>query len=159
VRIDWSVRVTDDPAMNRLGLRAVALYVSGVIVLSCATTLPEASYKLYPGPARPDSDIVIVRLGDAGAAEFDGRVAVRSDWSEVRTLPGEHTIRWQTEFGVSVLVEPSGFATGGNEARVVLAAGHVYTLRAARTTGPGYRMYFWIRDDTTQQVVAGEPKP
>jgi hypothetical protein len=128
------------------------------MLLAC-TTLPDATYKLYPGPARPASDIAIVRLGDAGVAEFDGRVAERTDWSGVQLAPGKHAIRWQTEFGVSVLVEPSGFATGGNEAQVELIAGHVYTLRADRTTGPGYRMFFWIRDETAQQVVAGVPKP
>jgi hypothetical protein len=74
-------------------------------------------------------------------------------------MPGEHTIKWQTEFSVSVLVEPSGWATGGEQADVTLVAGHVYTLKADRTTGPGYRMFFWIRDDTAQQVIAGTRKP
>lgn len=129
-----------------------------LLLLACAA-LPDLPYKLYPGPVRPDSELAIVRLGDAGAAKFDGRIAARGDWSEVLLLPGEHLIEWQTEFGVSVLVEPSGFATGGNEAKVMLLAGHVYTLRADRTTGPGYRMFFWIHDDTTQQVIAGTPKP
>jgi len=132
--------------------------LTSLLLLACAA-LPDVPYKLYPGPVRPDSDLAIVRLGDADAAKFDDRIASRGDWSEVLLLPGEHLIEWQTEFGVSVLVEPSGFAMGGNEAKVMLLAGHVYTLRADRTTGPGYRMFFWIRDETTQQVVAGEAKP
>ena len=145
--------------MNLLRARTVAfISLTSLLLVACAA-LPETPYKLYPGPVQPDSDIAIVRLGDAGAAKFDGRIAARGDWSEVLLLPGEHLIEWQTEFGVSVLVEPSGFATGGNEAKVMLVAGHVYTLRADRTTGPGYRMFFWIRDDTTQQVIAGTPKP
>lgn len=144
--------------MNGFFCGAGALVIAGALVAACATK-PAPAFKLYPGPERGDSELAIVRLGDAGAAEFDGRLAAQGDWSEVRLLPGEHTIRWQTEFGVSVMIEPSGFATGGNEATVTLEAGHVYTLKADRTTGPGYRMFFWIRDNTAQRVIAGDPKP
>jgi len=142
--------------MNLLRCRAVALIgLTSLFLLACAA-LPEAPYKLYPGPVQPDSDIAIVRLDDVGAAKFDGRLATQGDWTEVLLLPGEHLIEWQTEFGV---VDPNGLPTGGNEAKVVLLAGHVYTLRADLTTGPRYRTFFWIRDDTTQQVIAGTPKP
>jgi hypothetical protein len=138
------------------------LVVLGLTALlaACASGPGEThAYKLYPGPARPPAGLAIVRMGDAGRAEFDGRAASGGDWTEVHLLPGEHRIRWQSEFGVSVMIEPSGFATGGNEARVTLAAGHVYSLRADRTTGPGYRIYLWIRDETTGENIAGEPKP
>jgi hypothetical protein len=148
------VRATGAAAVRTLGLTVLLIVAVG----ACAS-LPDASYKIYPGPVRPTAEIAVVRLGDVGAAEFDGRRAFRRDWSEVHLPPGEHTIRWQTEFGVSVLVEPSGFATGGDEATVNLVAGHTYTLRSDRTTGPGYRMYFWIWDDTAQNTVAGTPKP
>jgi hypothetical protein len=130
------------------------------LLMACASGPREThAYKLYPGPARPATELAIVQMGDAGAATFDGRVASAGDWTEVHLLPGEHSVRWQTEFLVSVMVEPGGFATGGNEALVTLAAGRVYSLRADRTTGPGYRMYFWIRDETTREIVAGEPLP
>lgn len=128
--------------------------------MACATSPRETQpYKLYPGPVRPAAEFAIVQMGDAGAAEFDGRAASARDWTEVHLLPGEHRIRWQTEFGVSAMVDPAMFVTGGNEASVTLAAGHVYSLRADRTTGPGYRLFFWITDDTSREIVAGEPKP
>jgi hypothetical protein len=139
--------------------RAAPMGMMMLIVVAACVSLPEASYKLYPGAKRSSSEISIVRLGDASAAEFDGRLALRQDWSEVHLLPGEHTIAWETAFGLSVLVEPSGFATGGYEAEVMLEAGHIYTLRADRTTGAGYRLFFWLRDETAQQIVAGKPKP
>ena len=141
-------------------IRALAVLALTGLLAACASGPRETqAYKLYPGPVRPATELAIVQMGDAERAEFDGRVASGRDWTEVHLLPGEHRIRWQTEFGVSVMVEPSGFATGGNDVRVTLAAGHVYALKADRTTGPGYRMFFWIRDETTREVIAGEAKP
>ena len=34
-------------------------------------------------------------------------------------------------------------------------AGHVYELHADRTTGPGFRVYMWIKDAATGEIVAG----
>lgn len=117
------------------------------------------AYKLYPGAPRPAAELAILRLGDAQAVEIDGRPVSHADWTEVHVLPGRQTVRWQTEFGVSVTVEPSGFATGGSEAHVELEAGRVYVFRADRSHGAGYRMYFWIEDVDGGRVVAGSPKP
>lgn len=139
-------------------LRLLSAAALGGALFACATPTHE-SYKLYPGPARPLSELAVVRLDDASIAEFDGRVAERTDWADVQLLPGKHQIRWQREFGASVTVEPSGFATGGNSAEVTLEAGHVYALRADRSYGLGYEMYFWISDETTGRVIAGAPKP
>lgn len=142
--------------------------VLSTLMMLALVTLPTActsgpkvtqAYKLYPGPVRPAAGFAIVRMGDAGGAEFDGRGVSASDWTEVHLLPGAHRIRWHTEFGVSAMVDPAMFVTGGDEASVTLEPGHVYSLRADRTTGPGYRMFFWITDDTTRKVVAGTPKP
>jgi hypothetical protein len=36
-----------------------------------------------------------------------------------------------------------------------LVAGHTYIIQADRTTGYGYRMYLWIEDAETGEVVAG----
>jgi hypothetical protein len=130
-----------------------------ILLSACATTEPVRPYKLYPGPERQLAELAVVQMGQAGAAEFNGRPVSRRDWSEVHLLPGEHTVRWLTQFGASVMVEPSGFATGGAEIRVHLQAGETYRLMADRTTGYGYRMYFWIENATTGTVVAGTRKP
>jgi len=132
----------------------------GILLAACATgPEPVHSYKLYTGPVRPLAELAVVQLGDAYDTEFNGRPVSRRDWSEVHLLPGEHTIRWQAEFGVSVMIEPSGFASRGREAGVQLEAGKVYRLRADRTTGPGYRTYLWIQEASTGAVVAGTRKP
>lgn len=116
-------------------------------------------YKLYPGPQRSAQELAIVRLVEVQGARFDGLAASRGDWGEVHLLPGEHQVEWGEEFGVSVMIEPSGFASGSSSEKVDLEAGHSYTLKADRTTGHGYRMYFWIEDDTTGRVLAGTRKP
>lgn len=132
----------------------------GLLLAACATAPgPVWSYKLYPGPERPVTELAVVRMGEASAAEFNGRPVSSRDWTEVHLLPGEYTVRWQAGFGVSVLIEPSGYATGGRESRVCLDAGQTYRLRADRTTGHGYRMFFWIEDVATGAVVAGTRKP
>lgn len=139
---------------------AAACAFLAAVLLGCASGPAETlAYKLYPGPARPASEIAIVRLGDAAALEIDGRPVSRVDWTEVHVLPGSHRLRWQTEFGASVLVEPSGIAAGGREAEVALEAGRAYLLRADRTTGPGYRMFFWVEEAGSGRVVAGQAKP
>jgi hypothetical protein len=144
-------------------VRALCWLISFLLaagLAGCAARSSETfAYKRYPGPLRPASELAIVRLGDAQAVEIDGRTVLHADWTEVHLLPGTHDIRWQTEFGVSVTIEPSGFATGVKETRVELAAGQVYVLRSDRTTGPGYRMYFWIEEAVGGRVVAGKPKP
>lgn len=141
-------------------LAGSTLWLAVAVLAGCAAGSTETfAYKLYPGPIRPAAELAILRLGDAQAVEIDGRPVAQGDWTEVHLLPGLHAVRWQTEFLVSVMVEPSGFATGGQEAAVQLEAGHVYVLRSDRTTGLGYRMYFWIEDADDGQVVAGEAKP
>jgi hypothetical protein len=144
--------------MDRHIARVVATIGLAGAVAGCVT-LPDAAYKLYPGPTRAPTELAVVRLGNVGMAEFDDRPVARADWSEVALDPGEHTIRWRQEFGVSVLVDARGAATGATESRATLLAGHTYTLHAERTYGTGYRMYFWIVDDVDGRVIAGEPKP
>jgi hypothetical protein len=141
-----------------MGSIIASLFPVCVALVACAS-LPQATYKLYPGPARAPAEIAVVRLGDANAAEFDGRVALRRDWSEVQLLAGTHAVKWQTEFGVSAMLEPSGFVTGDAAYEVELLAGHTYTLKADRMKGSTRQMFFWLRDETTGAVVAGSPKP
>jgi len=128
------------------------------LLWSCAST-DDIVYKLYPGPERPATEIVTLQLGNASEVIIDGMKVDRSDYDNVTLLPGPHEIRWSTWFGVSVLVDPSGFATRKSDQVVELKAGHTYILKADRTHGQGYRAYLWIEDADSGKVIAGTKKP
>ena len=123
--------------MARSALQTLLRCGALCLLLSACAGKPEVplAYKLYPGPVRPVAELAIVRLGDAQYVEVDGRATSHADWTEVHLLPGEHEIEWQTEFGVSMMIEPSGLATGGDRVEATLRAGHVYVLRADRPRG------------------------
>jgi hypothetical protein len=135
-------------------LPACALCLFAVAACSAG---PYHVYKLYPGPQRAPGEMSIVRIGEIPAARIDHlTVAHSSDWNEVHLLPGEHTIEWGRESHVSVMVEPTGWIIGRET--LVLEPGHIYILKAEKVPG-NYRMFFWIQNVTTGQVVAGTPKP
>jgi hypothetical protein len=125
---------------------------------SC-TTAEVHVYKMYGGAGRPDADISVVDIGDAQGVMVGNRKVARYDYSKIQLLPGTYPLYWQCEYGVSVMIEPTGFATGSGSADVALQAGHVYSLHCDRTTGYGYQTYQWISDDTLGQIVAGQKKP
>lgn len=128
-------------------------------LVGCATDGPGNVYKIYGGPPRPDTELAVIVLGDAMEARIGLRKVAHSDYSRVQLLPGPVQVAWQCLYGVSVMIEPSGFATSEGSSTVDLKAGHVYSLHCDRTTGPGYQTYQWMRDDTAGEVVAGARKP
>ncbi len=148
-----------DPACGKRAARAAAIGLASAAMLftSCSTT-PHA-YKLYGGPQRADADISVIELHDAVGVMIGTRKVAQSDYSSVRLLPGTYPVYWECLYGVSVMIEPSGFATGARSADVELLAGHAYSLHCDRTTGYGYQMYQWISDDTEGRIVAGKKKP
>jgi len=109
---------------------------------------------------QPDSEVSTLLFG-AGVFEvsIDGMSVNRSDYQEIKLKPGEHVIHWGAMFLVSVLIDADGFAQDETTDTVQFKAGHTYTLHKDRTTGHGYEIYLWIRDDTTGEIVAGEDKP
>ena len=58
-----------------------------------------------------------------------------SDYGTVSLLPSPYEIQWNTWFGVSLLIESSGFATRKAGHIMDLQAEHTYILKANRTTG------------------------
>jgi hypothetical protein len=138
----------------------VLYFMAGTLGLlgGCAST-DDVVYKLYAGPQRPDTEIATLHLGHASEVIIDGMKVNRSDYDSVTLLPGRHLIRWKTWFGVSVLIEPSGFATRQAGQVLDLKAGHTYILKSDRTTGPGYRTYLWVEDAQSGEVIAGKKKP
>jgi hypothetical protein len=137
----------------------VGFSLVAVAVLSASCTTEQYTYKMYGGSQRSDADISVIELHDAVGAMIGTRKVSHSDYSSVQLLPGTYPVYWECLYGVSVMIEPSGFATGARSADVELLAGHVYSLHCDRTFGYGYQTYQWIRDDTEGRIVAGKDKP
>jgi len=129
------------------------------MLLGCASPQPTGVYRGYSGMA-PDSALAYLDLGAAHEAIIDDRHYVsRVKYSTVQLLAGAHRIQWAAAFGVSVMVEPGGYAAFETISNVTLEAGHRYRLSAGRTTGQGYKVYLWIEDTTTGRTVSGDKKP
>ena len=133
----------------------------GLLIISgCAANNPKDVYRAYYGVEPSESELATLDLGAAYELIIDDRYYVsRSKHATVQLPAGAHRIKWAAGFGVSVMVEPSGYAAFDIAAEVSLEAGHTYKFFADRTTGHGYRVYGWIEDRTTGKIVYGEKKP
>lgn len=130
----------------------LAIKVSVIVIflslLSSCVTPESAIYKLYPGPEVPESGIATLDIYDAGSAVIDGHRVDYKDYDKVQLLPGNHNIRWTSKF---VLKE--------SQYDVILEGGHTYRLRSDTAPGARLRIYIWIEDITSGNVIAGTKKP
>ena len=78
------------------------------------------------------------------------------EYGEIRIPPGTYLLEWGRKFPVSPMVKLSGSEKREWSTNVTLEAGHVYTIHAKRTVGPGYRIYSWITDDSLNKVIWGK---
>jgi hypothetical protein len=101
-------------------------------------------YKFYPGNELPESEIVTIDLTHAAHVVIDGFNISGADYQQVQILPGWHELLWGKDQGRTV---------------VDLAAGHTYELRWDRAHGRGQKVYFWIQDAQSQEVISGTKKP
>lgn len=148
------------PPRFRLAVRGVITAAILVFLSACGGYHSEHVYKLYPGPELPDSGVATLKFGNGVyAVEIDGLKVSSADYGAIKLVPGVHTIRWEAMFLVSVMVNASGFDSAEADKVAILSAGHTYTIEAGRTTGHGYRMYLWIENTETGEVVAGVKKP
>jgi len=148
-----------EPACATLPARAAAVVVIAVAIVSASCSTPQYAYKMYGGQQRPQSELSVIELHDAVGVMIGNRKVAHSNYSSIQLLPGTYPVYWECLYGVSVMIEPSGFATGARSADVELRAGHTYSLHCDRTTGYGYQTYQWITDDTEGRIVAGREKP
>ena len=149
----------DTCTTGRLSAAGLILTLVVTTVIAGCASSNDFIYKLYGGAPLPNTEVATIRLADVAAARIDDRDVSQANYGYVRVLPGAHHLAWQCVYGVSVMIAPTGFATGEGSAGIELQAGHVYALRCDRTTGPGYETYQWIVDETACQLVAGEKKP
>jgi len=133
----------------------------GLLIISgCAGNNPKGVYCAHYGAEPSEGELATLEMGAAHEIVIDDRYYVSGGkFGTVKLPAGAHQIWWATGFGVSVMVEPSGYAAFGMVSDVSLEAGHVYKFCADRTTGHGYRVYTWIEDRTTGRIVYGEKKP
>ena len=149
-------------------MRHGRLSLSVVIALglaACATSRTPAVFNAFDGPERPDSEIGLVRQVSARLTMIDEKpVPAHPDadhfyYRDFRLLPGQHTLTARRTWGASILVAPSGYIEESRYLLLNAEAGHTYELHADRTTGIGYKVYFWIEDTTLRKVVSGTPRP
>jgi hypothetical protein len=124
------------------------LVISTLLLLSACGTLHEAGvYKLYPGPALPDSEVATLEFGsNVFAMEINDLKVHSNDYSSIKLAPGTYKIRWDASFEVGMVFS------------LDLLAGHRYTANAERGFRPSDREFLWIEDITTEEVVAGNKK-
>jgi hypothetical protein len=137
---------------------------TGLAVLAllqgCASTAGDYhSYKLYAGPERPIAELAILDIADVHAVTVDGLQVTRWDYGTVQLLPGTHTLLIEKGYGFSVMVEPSMHGTFENSLEVEVEAGRTYKVISDRTYGHGYRVYFWVEDAASGDLIAGVKKP
>ena len=146
---------------HRARRRWATVFGSALLLAACAThEYPqEHTYKFYRGPARPAAELATLALGDAMAVRINERQITHSDYTHVEFLPGTYKLEWFCGYGVSVMIEPSGFAGREAAADVELKPAHRYSLRCSRTTGPNYQTFQWVSDDTEGRLVRGTRRP
>lgn len=150
----WEVGLARLIRLLTTGLAVVAL------VAGCATSSSEShSYKLYPGPERPAAELASLDISNVHAVNVDGLQVRSQDYGTVLLLPGRHTLDIEKGYAFSVMVEPSMQGSFEHKLDVDLTAGGTYKVKSDRTYGQGYRVFFWIEDAASGDVVAGVKKP
>jgi hypothetical protein len=136
----------------------VLFVIFSLMLAACAST-ESHSYKLYPGPERAAAELAVLDLSRVDRVTIDGLRINRWDYDRVELLPGAHRIVSVKGFGFSVMVEPAMHGSFERALDVTLAAGKQYKVIADRTHGHGYRVYFWVEEVASGEVIAGERKP
>lgn len=131
-----------------------------ILLAGCATSTPD-TYVEAGALETSESDIAIVRARTAAFHSLDGQrikhPSPDKHYDEAKLTPAVHTLTLSRWFGVSVLLVPKGYIDAVSRPLTVeLMPGRIYELHADRTTGPGFRIYFWIEDAETKELVAGE---
>ena len=130
------------------------------LAAGCATSSgKEHAYKLYPGPERPVAELATLDISGVDSVTIDKLHVKRWDYETVLVLPGRHEVVTGKGFGFSVMVEPAMYGEFERSLEVDLEAGKVYRVKGDRTHGQGYRVYLWIEDAESGEVIAGEKIP
>lgn len=139
----------------RLALLILSLFTAMLTVTGCESLTPD----VYKPLLSSDAPIAIVRAVSASFHEIDGRQMKHPDSSkyfhEAHLPPGPHDVSLTRGFFV-----PGGYTGDFIEPvsktfTVDMKTDYVYELHADITFEGEGRVYFWIEDATTREVIAG----
>ena len=147
--------------------RVLALSLA-LSLAGCGSTLQggrvkQGKLKLYDGPTRPREETVTVRCDRCGFFAVDGRTITGSKDRTVRfgrsvtLLPGRHV------FDVELPAERLGACSGSTSSAELAAdvrAGRSYVVRTVvecEAATMDYEFWLWMEDETSGEVVSGEP--
>ena len=117
---------------------AVVFTLVLLVLTGCGALSTGGIYRAYVGLEPTESELATLELGAAQEAIIDDRYYVsRAKYPSVKLVPGLHKITWETAFGVSVMVDPKGYAAFGIVSRVTFEPGHVYRLSGFYRRGFG----------------------
>ncbi|WP_116472791.1 hypothetical protein [Zobellella maritima] len=142
--------------VKRRGTLSMPVLILLLTFLSACATAPKEVYQEVSATDLPETSLVTVEMGDATWAKFNDLHIDGAKYSAVKLNPGTYRIEYSTTFGVSFMVDPRMLVSQAVNMTIDLEAGRTYRLRADRTYGRGYAMYFWIED--TQGNVVNEIK-
>lgn len=114
-------------------------WLVALTVAACAS-VPTDTYKLYPGPERPEEELAFLAPEAFSVVWVDRALVASTDWAAVALLPGPHEIDlWYRQAGVRLAC--ASFA-------VELMPGHRYRLVIERNIARGMKDEVGCSDDT-----------
>lgn len=134
-------------------MRVLAILVMGfAATLSACASTGSHTYKLYPGPSLPASELASVEFGSRITnVAIDGLAVDRSEYGTVLLLPGEHSIEF-INYNGSVYLHYVA----------LLERGHTYQLVGTDVwpfccpddvSVSGQKVSAWIKDADSGEVV------
>lgn len=133
--------------------RPGAVILCALILTACAAT-GNYTYKLYPGPELPDSELATVTFGSRlEHVFFDGLSVHRSDYGDIRVRPGEHAIIFDALWGARDIHVTVDLEKGR---RYLLLQTDVWPFCCPEpAVVSGEKVWAWIQEEDTG-VVIGE---
>ena len=140
-------------------MRLTSLVLSLLTALLTLTGCTSLTPDVYEPLLGSDAPVAIVRSVSASFHEVDGRRLKHPDPSkyfhEAHLPPGPHDVSLTRGFFVYLGIITDFIVYVSDTFTVDMKADHVYELHADISTERDIRVYFWIEDTKTQEIIAG----
>jgi hypothetical protein len=118
-------------------------------------------WKAYPGPELPKEKIATIKIEQRlftgiGILKVDGKKPDKIRVEDIiEVLPGEHTLE------VTLRSIPGGLLSPTYKRIITFKAeaGHVYIVSGMKKKWGGKKIWFWIKDMETNEVLDGRKPP